>query len=448
MLTLTLFGATGDLARRKLFPSLQELARAGKLPDGFKIQAIGRRDYNTSEFLTQLPELPDLAVLIDYVRMDITSPDNYSALIKRPGKHIFYLAVEPSLLETVVDNLGKLPKSAERFVVLEKPFGFDLQSALQLDQTLRASFDEDQLFRLDHYLGKETVQNLLAFRFANPIIESFWLPERIDHIQLTVAEAEGVGTRGQFYDQTGAIRDILQNHLLQLVSLLLMERPASLSLDALADEAVKAIGALSVQAQDIVIGQYEGYDMADNVRQCSTTETFVAAKICSSVWPSVPIYVRTGKAMERRVSEITIQLKEPKQPLYECEVPNLLTLRLQPDEGINLQLLTKSVGSQTELQAVAFEFCFDSLAGRVPDAYESLLLNIFAGDRTFALRSDVIEASWKLADSLRGYAAQARPEVYAQGSWGPIAANTLIERDGRTWLLREHTFCNGVQINQ
>lgn len=447
MLTLTLFGATGDLARRKLLPSLEQMALEGRLPDEFIIQAIGRRPYCTEEFLQQLPKLPHLQSRITYIQMDIAVHEGYSALLTRPGRHIFYLSIEPNLLETVISHLGKLPKSAEHFIVLEKPFGFDLNSAQVLDTLLRAAFTEEQIFRLDHYLGKETVQNLLAFRFANPMIASFWRPELIDHIQITVAEEEGIGTRGHFYDQTGAVRDILQNHLLQLVSLLIMDRPASLNFDALADAAVIAISSLKVEAEDTVLGQYEGYQGSANVSADSTTETYVAAKLTSTHWPSVPIYVRTGKALERRVSEISLQLKEPKQPLYSCETPNLLTLRLQPDEGINLQLLTKEVGSSNELQAVSFEFCFASLQGRVPDAYESLFLHIFAADRSFVLRSDVIEASWKLADSLRSATQGKLPESYVQGSFGPRAADNLIQRDGRQWLLREHTFCNGVQIS-
>lgn len=466
-LTIVLFGATGDLARHKLFPALAVLEQSGALPDEIRILGIGRRPYDSATFRQFLAEtLPERqrSVLkwVEYVPMDFLQPEGYGALarrcLSRDGEDsiMCYLAVDPAAVATVAQHVADSGLSRTKNggwfrLVLEKPFGHDLSSAKRLDALLGRLFTEEQLYRIDHYLAKETVQNLLAFRFANGIFEPIWNADSIDHVQITVAEQGGIGSRGAFYDQTGATRDFLQNHILQLLALVTMETPQDTGFGALASAASRAVALTRLDPAKTVFGQYEGYRQEDRVRPDSVTETFVAtvAEVASPRWQGVPFYLRTGKKLAERLSEVSIQFKVPQQRLFGFALPdhrsNLLTFRLQPDEGMALELGVKVPGSNMELRPVAMEFCYASGFGAsLPDAYERLLLDVLQGDRSLALASRSIEAGWAAVDQL--LAAKKDLHTYAPGGWGPQEADDLIARSGRRWYAHESAVCNGVRL--
>ncbi len=471
------FGATGDLTLRKLLPALYHrfrdaqfsancriiaAARSDLTDDGYRERAErALRDHVAADDMHQ-ETLHSFLALLRYARTDGAKADGFGPLAKLLSDdadrvRVFYLATSPDLYGTICRNLDKnkliTPQSR---VVLEKPIGHDLESARQVNDEVGGVFDENQIFRIDHFLGKETVQNLLALRFANVIFERLWNADLIDHVQITVAETVGVEGRGEYYDHAGALRDMVQNHLLQLVCLLAMEPPLDLQADALRNEKLKVLRALRpMAAHDVghltVRGQYaagavhgksvENY--ATDLGRPSNTETFVALKLefRSWRWAGVPFYLRTGKRLAQKVSEIVIQYRDVPFSVFPREAgemqPNRLVIRLQPEEGIQLHLMTKDPGpGGLRLRPANLDIHFEeAFSIRYPDAYERLLMDTVRGYATLFMRRDEVEAAWSwISPILQAWEeAGDKPRPYASGSWGPTAAIGLIERDGRTW---------------
>ncbi|HET6182287.1 MAG TPA: glucose-6-phosphate dehydrogenase [Acetobacteraceae bacterium] len=472
------FGATGDLTLRKLLPALYSRFRAGQMPPASRVIGAARSDLDDAAFRVRarraLEEHADPATLEDatvtrflgqlsYVPIDVANTgggwDVLSGRLDPARVRVFYLAVAPSLYGTICRNIGAhdlvTPRSR---VVLEKPIGHDLDSARAINDEVGRVFEESQTFRIDHYLGKETVQNLLALRFANTIFERLWTTDVIDHVQITVAETVGVEGRAGYYDQAGALRDMVQNHLLQLVCLIAMEPPVSLEADRVRDEKLKVLRALRpLAAHEVptltVRGQYTagavdgrpvpGYIEDLGPDRHSNTETFVAlkAEVRSWRWANVPFYLRTGKRLPQKVSEIVVQFRPLPFTIFpEAEAmlqPNQLIIRLQPEEGMRLQMMTKEPGpGGLRLAPTGLDISFEKTFGlRYPDAYERLLMDTVRGNATLFMRRDEVEAAWSWVEPiLETWAARAdAPRHYAAGSWGPTAAIALIERDGRTW---------------
>ncbi len=476
-----LFGATGDLARHKLLPALFELVADGQTGEDFHIIAIGRRQFDTEGFLEFLrPTLVHKAdthpsqwehfmATISYCQMDFQRSEEYGKLAQAladieqecgKGNRLFYLSVPPASYKDILsyiaqNNLLSQPEGSWSRLVVEKPFGHDHDSAVELDQEICRFVDEERVYRIDHYLGKETVQNLLAFRFANGIFEPLWNKEHIDHIQITVAEEEGIKSRAAYYDATGAFRDVVQNHVLQLLSLLLMEEPASFTFDGLSDAKLHLLEHLRVNLEGTLAGQYQGYREEEGVGASSRTETYAMATFEAACerWQGVPIYIRTGKKLAKRVSEISIQFKEPAQHLFRSVDPltkaNVLTFRLQPDEGISLQLGVKTPRTTMDVQPVQMEFCYSSMFRQeLPDAYERILADVLAGDKTLSLREDTIERSWQLIDEIQAFLTDKPVYSYQSGSWGPEEADRIMSTTGRRWLAHENEICNGVILDR
>ncbi|MBB6188035.1 glucose-6-phosphate dehydrogenase [Rhodanobacter sp. MP7CTX1] len=470
---LVIFGGTGDLAVRKLLPALFHRFVDGQIPASSRIIGIAREaldDDGYRELLrTSLSGTVDATQLdaflqqVAYRSLDARKDEgwaDFAALIKAQPDHVrvFYLSTSPELFVDICARLGQyeLNKGASR-VVMEKPIGRDLASANQINDAVGRVFDESQTFRIDHYLGKETVQNLLALRFGNALFEPLWNAGHIDHVQITVAETLGVGHRGAYYDRAGALRDMVQNHMLQLLCMVAMEPPSSLAPDAVRDEKLKVLHSLktiddSNAAQLTVRGQYragvaEGASVPGYPDELghgkSNTETFVAlkAEIANWRWAGVPFYLRTGKRLPNRVSEIVVAFKPVPHSIFDSAAgplaQNRLVLRLQPDEGVKLWLTIKHPGpGGLRLRHVPLDMSFAEAFGvQQPDAYERLLLDVVRGNPTLFMRRDEVEAAWRWADPiLAAWAASGEaPRPYAAGSWGPSAAVALIERDGRTW---------------
>jgi len=486
--SLVLFGATGDLAHRKVVPALYQLWRTNLLPHEFMLVAVGRRAYDDLTFQAEIGKTlesysrvpvetgPKAEFLsrITYHQGDFADPDAFDRLSVRldaideehgtRGNRLFYLATQSSAFTEVIAQLGRVGLDHEthgggwRRIVIEKPFGRDLDSAIRLNREVLKVFREKQVYRIDHYLGKETVRNLLVFRFGNGIFEPLWNRRYVDHVQITVAESLGVENRGAFYEETGASRDVLQNHLMQLLALVAMEPPATFEADALRDEKVKVLRALSPMTpdeirSDIVRGQYgpgwvaarqvPGYRAEPEVDPASETETFVAARfeIDDWRWAGVPFYVRTGKRLPKRSSEIAIQFRPVPHRLFkdssEDPEPNLLALRIQPDEGILLRFGAKVPGLGLDVRAVNMDFTYGSAFNvDSPDAYETLILDALLGDASLFTRADEVEEAWSIVtpiiDAWIDMPAPAFPD-YEAGSWGPEAADELLARDGRRW---------------
>jgi glucose-6-phosphate 1-dehydrogenase len=494
--TMIICGATGDLTERKLGPALYNTLLGGFLPPEFTMVGFARRDLTDEQFREHLleginrysrnkPVKPaiweSIANAIEYHRGDFDDPAAYVELGKRldridrdrgtAGNRLFYLAVPPSLYPEIVNQLDRagLAASGERRrsgskrgwtrVIVEKPFGYDLESAQALNREISAVFDEDQVYRIDHYLGKETVQNLSVFRFGNGLFEPIWNRRYIDSVQITVAETVGVEGRGEFYDQTGALRDIVQNHGLQLLAMFAMEPPVEFGAEDLRDEKLKVLRAVRPMAREDVAtntvrGQYvsgwvEGervgpYRDEPEVAPDSDTETYVALKlgIDSWRWAGVPFYIRTGKALPSRVTEIAVQFRRAPLALFARAGapqvdPNVLAIRVQPDEGILLRFGAKVPGQGLQIRTVNMDFRYgSSFAVDSPDAYETLLLDAMIGDASLFTRDDEVERAWTILDPiLDAWAAgEGGPlHFYAAGSWGPPAADELLERDGRAW---------------
>ena len=463
--TLLLFGATGDLARRMLLPSLYGLDADGLLPDGLSVIGTARTDLTTEEFRTRAREslgmhLPegflDAKVAerflgrLEYVAVDATNKEDFPRLARAvgdcgPGLAIF-LSTAPSLFKPTIDGLASVGLACATVrMALEKPLGSDLASSREINDSVAAAFPEERTFRIDHYLGKETVQNLLALRFANSLFEPLWNAAHIDHVQITVAETVGVEGRGDFYDGAGALRDMVQNHMLQLLALVAMEPPTAFDATAVRDEKVKVLRSLRpVDPADTVTGQYEGY--GHDIGRDSQTETFVALKahVDNWRWKGVPFYLRTGKRMPERDTEIFIQFKAVPHDVFAergaASRPNTLIIGLQPEETIRLTLMAKTPGLDRQgvrLREIPLDIglanAFSEYRRRI--AYERLLLDLIEGDPTLFVRRDEVEAQWAWIDQVRAGWAEAgvTPQTYAAGSWGPSAAVTLAERDGIDW---------------
>jgi glucose-6-phosphate 1-dehydrogenase len=492
---MVVFGASGDLTRRKLLPAIFQLWCQNHLPESAAIIGYSRSEKTDESFRNELCDsirnslhchqglIDDsawdaFASRIFYQQGAYDSPDDFAALSKRiealnvernaPGNCMHYLATPPSAFADIIRNLdcSSLARKGQSDpwsrIVIEKPFGTDLQSARDLNRIAREVFDEDQIFRIDHYLGKETVQNIMVLRFANSIFEHIWRHDYIDHIQITAAESLGVGSRGGYYDKSGALRDMVQNHLMHLLCLVAMEPPVTLTADAIRDEKVKVLNALRpipplCAANGVVRAQYSsgeingktepGYRQAENVPTDSRTETFVAFKahVDNWRWTGVPFYLRTGKRLPRRCTEISIHFEDIPQILFNRPPagplrPNVLTIRVQPNEGIALEFQTKAPGPAMNIEPLEMDFGYRESFGQAPpDAYQRLLLDAAVGDATLFTRSDEVEAAWAyVAPIIEGCSHDTAADMlqYPAGSWGPKEADELIQTDGNQWRLK------------
>ncbi len=496
---MVIFGASGDLARRKLLPALYKLIYQGLLPPNFTVLGYARSDYDDASFRERAQEGVERFADVEfdpqvweafrqhlfYIRGSYTDPEDFRRLAGRiqaleerldtAHNRLFYLATPPDVYESIATHLGQVklarparPTSWTRLVV-EKPFGHDLASAQALNDHLLAIFQEDQIYRIDHYLGKETVQNILVFRFANGIFEPIWNRNYVDHVQITVAESIGVEGRGGYYDRAGALRDMVQNHMLQLVALTAMEPPVAFDADAVRNQKVNLLRSIrplrpeevpryTVRAQ-YAAGNIDGVELPDyldepGVRPDSTTETFVAWKveIDNWRWSGVPFYLRTGKALPRKISEIAIYFRRAPHLLFQSDPHlsqrpqrNVLSMRIQPDEGISLEISAKRPGPSVQIQPVHMEFLYGSSFGVAPpDAYQRLLLDVVRGDSTLFTRRDEVEVAWdRVTRILEGWHLEEeearrsglsfRLPTYRAGTWGPAEAGRLLARDGQRW---------------
>jgi len=460
---LVVFGATGDLALRKILPGLYRRYVAGQMPEGARILGSARSDLGAEAFRQEVrraieahnghppqPEALDAFLgHLDYIPIDARSDEGWPALKAwmRPGVvHAFYFSVAPSLFGDLAEHLARHGiADADSRIVVEKPFGRDLASAQALNATLARHFHEGQIYRIDHYLGKETVQNLMAVRFANILFEPLWNAQYVDHVQITVAETVGVSGRGEYYDHAGAMRDMVQNHLMQLLCLTAMEPPWHFDPDAVRDEKLKVIRALAPLApDDVVRGQYRGYAEDAGV-SASRTESFVAlrAEIANWRWTGTPFYLRTGKKLRDRTSEIAVVFKEPPHSIFDTSsepAANTLVIRLQPNEGINMKVNIKEPGpGGMRLIQVPLDMSFAEALGEegadMPDAYERLIMDVIRGNQTLFMRGDEVEAAWAWTDpAIAAWEeGRARPEPYDPGSSGPEEALRLMHRNNRRW---------------
>jgi len=483
---IVIFGASGDLTKRKLIPALYALFHQNLLPENFIVIGAARTPLTHTAFRQAMREAVSnfsdyqppnegvwqkFADKLYYHTLRLTDIENYrqlSALLDElavkygtGGNRLFYLSTPPTAYTDIVRMLGKvgLNKSINGWtrIIIEKPFGLDLVSAIALNQEILKVFDESQIFRIDHYLGKETVQNILVFRFANGIFEPLWNRRYIDHVQITAAECMGVENRTEYYEQAGALRDMIQNHMLQLLTLVAMEPPISFDADAIRDEKIKLLCSIRPITHDQVLqhavrGQYtaghigneavRGYRQEDNIHPASTTETYAAVKfyIDNWRWAEVPFYIRTGKRLPKRVTEISIHFHRVPHLLFKHSSgiieSNTLVLRIQPDEGITLNINAKKPGPSVQIQPVKLDFQYGTSFGeRSPEAYERLLLDSLLGDSTLFARGDMVEAAWELLTPiLEEWADPGHPLYpYPAGTWGPAAADALIAADRRVW---------------
>lgn len=497
--TIVIFGASGDLTRRKLIPALFQVSLEGMLPDGTKIVGFARREKSHEQFRVEIEEAlvefarskpragsDELKVFTSYCYYQIGNYDSSKSfhdlkvftdkldeergVESGKGNRLFYLSTPPNVFSGIVGMLGQTgqiaePNDIDRWtrVIVEKPFGRDLETACALNKSLLAVLDESQIYRIDHYLGKETVQNIMAFRFGNSIFEPLWNRRYVSHVHITVAEAVCVEGRGGYYDNSGALRDMVQNHMLQLLALIAMEPPASFAPDAVRDEKVKLLSAIPpIGLNEVnkcsIRGQYAAgtingklipdYLREPGVKSSSVTETFVALKlhVDNWRWAGVPFYLRTGKALAERLTEVSIEFRQPPLTLFshlkdnknkeaKRMKPNMLTLRVQPNEGIRLSIGMKVPGPKMILEPMDMEFCYDKVFDvESPDAYERLILDAVFGDTTLFIRQDEVESAWTLINGvLNGWASEEMPHIhlYRAGTWGPYAADEFITNDIR-----------------
>lgn len=488
--SVVIFGASGDLTARKLIPALFHLERDRLLPDPFRVVGFARREKTDESWRAELGQAlqsfartrpvaaadwETFAAKVSYCQGDLDDPAAYDRLAERLrsfespelGRNVlFYLAVSPSQFGSVVEHLHRAgllqrdpPEGTWQRVVVEKPFGHDLASATALNAELTRFVHEHQILRIDHYLGKETVQNILMFRFSNAIFEQLWSRQAVDHVQITVSEQHGVGGRGGYYEEAGALRDMVQNHLLQVLALVAMEPPVTLAAESIRDEKVKLLRSIrpippADAARQMVRGQYfagtldgqicPGYRQEAKVKPDSNVETFVALKlfIDNWRWSGVPFYLRTGKRLPLGASEVRVQFRPTPSVLFAAQCggeldANALTLRLQPNEGISLRFNGKVPGASLAVRPVRMHFSYNTEFGAyTPEAYERLLLEALAGDATLFIRRDEVETAWGIVDGIRaawGQAPLTNREFYAAGSWGPVAADDLLAQAGHAW---------------
>ena len=479
---IVVMGASGDLTSRKLLPALERLSRRGLLPPAFAVVGVARTQLDDEGFRQLMtkavpeggPGWDEIVKHSRYVAGDYVDETTFETLratleeleseIGSPGNRTFYLATVPAVFEEVASGLGSAglnkPANADVSVrlVIEKPFGRDLDSARHLDAALHRNFDEDQIYRIDHYMGKETVQNVLALRFANAIFEPLWNRSYIDHVQITVAESLGVEKRGGFYETAGALRDIVQNHVMQVLALTMMEPPGSIDAQGIRDEKMKVLRSIVVPDRehvltDVVRGQYDSgwseglavpaYRQEQDVDPNSQTETYVAMRlhVDNWRWAGVPVYVRTGKRLPKRTTEVAMQFQGvPHLAFTAAESrglkPNTMVLRIQPDEGVAVRFGAKVPGQSFQVRDVLMDMSYGtSFLEEAPDAYERLLLDAMVGDPTLFIRSDEVDQAWQIVDPIleTWHDGSAPLAGYAAGTWGPRQADALIERDGRQW---------------
>ena len=490
--SLIFFGVTGDLARKKLLPAVYDLANRGLLPASFGVIGFGRRDWSQEQFVAEAkvwveerartPFNEDVWLQLSggfrFVTGGFEDDDAFERLGEvlqelddtrgTGGNRAFYLSIPPKAFEAVCGKLNEHGLAKEvwqdpetgsqpwRRVVIEKPFGHDMASAQELNAVVESVFDPEDVFRIDHYLGKETVQNLLAMRFANRLFEPLWNAQHVDHVQITMAEDIGIGGRAGYYDGVGAARDVIQNHLLQLLALTAMEEPTAFTADALRAEKEKVLSAVKVPAHigsACARGQYaggwqggeqvSGYLEEDGFDPASRTETFAAIRleIATRRWDGVPFYLRAGKRLGRRVTEIAVVFKKAPNLLFHDNSgadfgQNAVVIRVQPDEGATLRIASKVPGTQMEVRDVTMDFSYgSSFTESSPEAYERLILDVLLGEPPLFPRHEEVEQSWRILDPFEEYWASQpeQPEPYAPGSWGPDSAHLLLARDGRTW---------------
>ena len=474
--TIVIFGASGDLTKRKLIPSLFNLCRKDRIPQPYMIVGSGGSAFTDEQFREHLlegtkqfadfqfsdQEWSNFATRLFYRKASYSSAEDFERLSKElaelekgPANRLYYMAIPPKLFPDTIHNLdatGQLHEDGGwRRVVLEKPFGTDLASAVELNKQVQRALNENQIYRIDHYLGKETVQNILFTRFANTIFEPIWNRNYIDHVQITVAEKVGLEHRAGFYDSVGVLRDVFQNHILQLLTLISMEPPASFDATHLRNEKVKVLSAIQPMtpeqvALNTVRAQYRGYRTEPEVKPSSNTATYAALRLSINNWrwKGVPFYLRSGKSMAEKQTQAIIQFKEPPLAMFPMQTmkPNLLVLYLQPDEGVHLRFEAKAPDTVAETRSVDMEFHYAEAFGptAIPEAYERLLLDALQGDASLFTRADEVETAWALIDPiLQTWENHGTPPLatYKPGTWGPYEADTLLARDGRRWLNEE-----------